>query len=95
MQHLQAHRVETPGMSFASFIKIHYLQPVQEDDFEQHRSLPFMGLHQPSHVNICAPYHTQLKVPAPLAPPIRYFYYNEVNKPQFSAIDIFQPPRCA
>ncbi len=96
MEHFKKHQVETPDMSFSRFIKIHYLMPIQDDDdFEQHESLPFIGIHQHVNVSVCAPCHIPVKVLPPPPPSTEFFCYNEVNKPQFSTFDIFQPPRCA
>lgn len=96
MEHFKMHQVETPDMSFGRFIKIHYLAPIQDDDdFEQHQSLPFRGIQQHAGISICTPHHTAVKVAPPPSPSTEFFCYNEVNKPQFSAFDIFQPPRCA
>ncbi len=96
MEHFKKHQVETPEMSFSRFIKIHYLIPIQEDDdFEQHESLPFRSVQQHASVSICTPNHTHVKIVAPLPLLNEFHSYNEINKPQFSTFDIFQPPRCA
>lgn len=96
MEHFKTHQMETPDMSFGRFIKIHYLIPIQDDDdFEKHEALPFRDIHQHASVSICAPYHPPVKVVPPPPSSTEFFCYNEVNKPQFSAFDIFQPPRCA
>ncbi|MBX3241982.1 MAG: hypothetical protein KIT80_13420 [Chitinophagaceae bacterium] len=96
MEHFQKHQEETPDMSFARFIRIHYLLPITEDDdFEQHQSLPFRSIQHQVNLSICAPNHPPVKMQAPIPPQLEFFSYNEINKPQFSAFDIFQPPRCA
>ncbi len=97
MQHFQQHRVTDPQMSFAHFIKIHYLAPVPlNDDFNQHQQLPFRCMDcqvMNAAVYVWTSVTVEIHPPIPVAK--QFYRYNETNKPQFSAFDIFQPPRCA
>lgn len=84
-------------MSFIHFIKIHYLAPVPpNDDFNRHHQLPFRCMDcqvMNTAVYVWATVTVDIHPPASVAE--QYYRYNETNKSQFSAFDIFQPPRSA
>lgn len=97
MQHFQQHRTADPAMTFRTFIKIHYLSPLTiTDDFKQDQQLPFRSVDcHLLNTTVCSYEPVSIKIaPAPEAPVV-FYCYNETNKPQFSAFDIFQPPRQA
>lgn len=95
MQHFQQHCAADPGMNIAVFIKIHYFEPLAvTDDFKQDQQLPFRSvdchlLNTTVYLNEPVSYN----VPPPLIVPVRFYNYNETNKPQLAALAIFQPPR--
>lgn len=97
LQHFQQHCATDPDMDFRKFIKIHYLSPlVITDDFKQDQQLPFRNVDCHTVNTLICVYEPPLIKIAPTAtPPLIFFSYNEVNKPQFSDFDIFQPPRQA
>lgn len=84
-------------MSFGKFIKVHYLSAaIITDDFQQDEQLPFRSV-DCNTTNTT--HHNYPAVSLYIAPPpqlLKKFYcYNETNKIQHSAFDIFQPPRHA
>ncbi len=98
VEHFDFHRQSDPQISFVQFLRIHYLGPiVVDDDFIQDQQLPFRDVD--SHTLIGSVIVSIEPVSISIDPPElsseEFFSYNEVNKPQFDAIDIFQPPRCA
>ncbi|MFT3945375.1 MAG: hypothetical protein QM763_00260 [Agriterribacter sp.] len=97
IKHFQKHRQTDPSMSFGKFVQIHYLSAaVITDDFQQDEQLPFRSV-DCNITNII--HHTYAAVSLYIPPSsqlLKKFYsYNEINKIQHSAFDIFQPPRQA
>ena len=95
MQHFQQHRAVDPGMDIGKFLKIHYLRPISgNNDFKQDRQLPFRNTD-------CRLINTTVYVYAPVSIKIEpltelsavFYCYDEINSPQHSSFDIFQPPR--
>jgi len=98
IEHFDFHRQSDPQISVVKFLRIHYLGPIiVDDDFTQDQQLPFRDVD--SHTLIGSVVVSVEPVVISIDPPelfsAEFFIYNEVNKPQFDAIDIFQPPRCA
>ena len=96
--HFKEHRQEDPSISFFSFIKIHYLDPlVVDDDFQRDEQLPFRDADCCFVIsaNVCECFPIAVEINKPAETMHEFHLYNEINKPQFSSCDIFQPPRCA
>ncbi len=95
IKHLQKHQQADPSMSFGEFIKIHYLSAaVITDDFQQDEQLPFRSVDCNTTNTIHNTYGIFSLFIAPPQQLLKKFYsYNEINKIQHSAFDIFQPPR--
>jgi hypothetical protein len=97
-EHYKEHSQQEPGISFWSFIKLHYLDPViVDEDYQKDQQLPFRDtdccLMTVSSACECLQVTVEIDKPAEIT---REFHlFNEVNKPQFVSFDIFQPPRCA
>jgi hypothetical protein len=98
IQHYQFHQQADPGISFVKFLNMHYLGPIiVDDDFTQDQQLPFRDVDCHTMIGSLIvssePPCFAINPPAPAA--AEFNIYKEVNKPQFQAFDIFQPPRCA
>ncbi|MGN6436026.1 MAG: hypothetical protein ACTHMM_05815 [Agriterribacter sp.] len=95
MEHFKKHQLADPNMTFGSFIKMHYLGPIIiTDDFQQDQQLPFRDMD--SHMmntSVCACNFITVQITPPSPSPHEFHCYDEINKPQFSSFDIFQPPR--
>jgi hypothetical protein len=97
IQHFQKHVNADPSMNFGKFVQVHYLSSaVITDDFQQDEQLPFRCVHcNVSNITcyIYEPVSVSITSPSLL---LKTFYnYDETNKAQLSAFDIFQPPRRA
>ena len=97
IEHFKTHRLADPSLSFISFLKIHYVGPIIiDDDYQQDQQLPFRDVDcslMNTTVCECDPISVEIKS---LPEVVNEFHcYNEINKPQFAAFGIFQPPRCA
>jgi hypothetical protein len=97
VQHFQKHKLADQTMTFRKFIAMHYFNAVAvTDDFQQDQQLPFRSVD--CHMMGIAVYvHEPLVITLdPIIEPSRiYRDKDEINKPQFSSFDIFQPPRLA
>ncbi|MBS1750800.1 MAG: hypothetical protein JST63_12915 [Bacteroidetes bacterium] len=97
VEHFRQHKAIDPSMDFVKFIQIHYFSAnIVTDDFLQDQQLPFRSVEchmQNITVYIQGSQPLEFHVPVSIAK--EYPSYNEINKPQFSVFDIFQPPRCA
>ena len=97
VQHFKQHRAAEPNMNFSAFIKMHYLGPITvTDDFKQDQQLPFRNVD--CHIlntTVCLYEPLTVEIDPPVKLPAVFYCYNETNKPQFSSIAIFQPPRRA
>ncbi len=84
-------------MDLVKFMGIHYLEPnIITDDFQQDQQLPFRSMEcHMQNVTIYVQYPLALELHPPVTVLGEFPSYDEVNKPQFSAFGIFQPPRCA
>ncbi len=96
LKHYNKHRQQNPSMSVAGFIRMHYINPVIDDDFAQDMQLPFKK-HNADGCMISAismPIQKiEVKAPAIPMPPITYTIL-EVNAYMFlPMVAIFQPPR--
>lgn len=82
-------------MSFGKFIKIHYLSAaVITNDFQQDEQLPFRSVDCNTTNTIHYVYSAvSLYIDPPQQLLHKFYRYNETNKIQRSAFDIFQPPR--
>ncbi|MBL7741142.1 MAG: hypothetical protein JNK14_18105 [Chitinophagaceae bacterium] len=97
-EHFKEHRQLAPGISFWSFIKLHYLDPiVVDDDYQRDQQLPFRDtdccVMTATSVCECLQLTVEIEKPAEIA--TEFHLFNEINKPRFISFDIFQPPRCA
>lgn len=95
MEHYKKHKLADPAMTFTTFIKIHYIGPViVTDDFQQDQKLPFRDLDRHmTNTSVCECNFIVVQITPPVPSTLEFHCYDEINKPQFSALDIFQPPR--
>ncbi len=98
LNHFLHHRMEDPSISFWSFIKLHYFDPiVVDDDYQRDQQLPFRDTDCciVTTASVCECLQVSVEI-QPLSEQSKEFHlFNEINKPQFTSFDIFQPPRCA
>lgn len=82
-------------MDLVKFMHIHYFGPnIITDDFQQDQQLPFRSMEcHMQNVTACIQFQLALELHPPATIIEEFPSYDEVNKPQFSAFDIFQPPR--
>ena len=95
-EHYKEHRQLNPGISFWSFIKLHYLDPVVvDDDYQRDQQLPFRDTDccVMTLANVCECLHIAVEIDKPAEIVKEFHLFNEENKPQFITFDIFQPPR--
>lgn len=97
-EHYSEHKQSDPDISFWSFIKLHYFDPiVVDDDYQRDQQLPFRDtdccLLTASTVCECCSVTVEISKPAELS--CEFQLFKEVNKPQLISFDIFQPPRSA
>lgn len=97
MEHFQKHRTADPEITFGIFIKMHYTGPyIISDDFTQDEQLPFRNANtHVMHMSVCECEIYSVEIEVPMPPSAEFYTYNEINQPQLSSFDIFQPPRCA
>lgn len=96
VKHFREHRQEDKNISFWAFMKIHYLEKMVKDtDFEKDQQLPLRDADCNLMVinSVCECQHTAIEITTPKENPRQFSDYKEENKPQFTAFDIFQPPR--
>ncbi len=96
IEHYQTHREADPSLGFLSFLEMHYIGPfLVDDDYQQDQQLPFRNVNI-ALMNIPVvesdPLVIEIAPPSELAK--EFHCFNEINHPQLSAFDIFQPPRC-
>lgn len=98
LEHFKEHKQEDPSISFWSFIKLHYFDPiVVDDDYQRDQQLPFRDTDCciVTTASVCECLQVTVEI-QPLSEQSKEFHlFNEINKPQFTSFDIFQPPRCA
>jgi hypothetical protein len=95
-EHYKEHRQLEPAISFWSFIKLHYIDPIVVDgDYQRDQQLPFRDtdccLMTTTSVCECLQIAVEIDTLSEIAN--EFHLFNEVNKPQFVSFDIFQPPR--
>jgi hypothetical protein len=97
VKHYQKHKAVDPSMNIVKFMRIHYFGPnIITDDFQQDQQLPFRSVEcHMQNVTVYVQHTTTLELHPPVSVAEEFPFYDEVNKPQFSAFGIFQPPRCA
>lgn len=95
MEHFKKHKLADPDMTFGKFIKIHYIGPIiVTDDFQQDQQLPFRNADgHMMNTSVCECNFITVHIVPPPPSTCEFHCYNEINKPQFSSFDIFQPPR--
>ena len=98
IEHFKEHRQLDAGISFWSFIKLHYVDPpIVDDDYQRDQQLPFRDtdccLVTAANVCECFPIAVEIQPPSEL--PRKFNPYKEIKELRFAAFDIFQPPRCA
>lgn len=96
MEHFKQHRIDNPAITFVDFIKMHYIGPyIVTDDFTQDEQLPFRGAEYHMMTSHCECQICSVDIEVPIPPSPEFYSYNELNQPQISTFDIFQPPRVA
>lgn len=98
VEHYQFHRQSDPQITFVKFLNMHYLGPiVVDDDFTQDQQLPFRDVdcHTMMGSLVVSSEPPSFSIDPPPPGVAEFNIYHEVNKPQFKAFDIFQPPRRA
>lgn len=95
VKHFQKHQLEDASMNFGKFVRIHYLcSAVITDDLQQDEKLPFRSVDCNTTTITYYNYEHAAVLTAPPTQVLKKFYaYDETNKAQLSAFDIFQPPR--
>jgi hypothetical protein len=94
--HFQEHKQQQPGISFYSFIKIHYLGPIEKDeDYQRDQQLPFRDASCSVMIGagVCECHQPMMEMIVPVTNPRQFGSYREANKPQSIAYEFFQPPR--
>lgn len=97
IEHYQTHRQADPSLGFISFLEMHYIGPfIVDDDYQQDQQLPFRNVNiSLMSTNVFKSDPPDIRI-APLTEiAIEFHCFDEINKPQIAAFDIFQPPRCA
>lgn len=97
-EHFREHRQLEPSISFFSFIKLHYLDPiVVDDDYQRDQQLPFRDTDccMMTVANACECLPITVEISKPAETITEFHLFNEINKPRLISFDIFQPPRCA
>ena len=95
-EHFNEHRQLNPGISFWSFIKLHYLDPVVvDDDYQRDQQLPFRDTDccVMTLTSVCECLQIAVEIDKPAEIVKEFHLFNEANKPQFVSFDIFEPPR--
>lgn len=95
-EHFKEHKNLDAKISFWSFIRLHYFDPIQVDeDYQRDRQLPFrdMDCSLVVSASICDFSPVIFDLILPTEEPREFPCYKEINKPQFPSFDIFQPPR--
>lgn len=97
MEHFHMHKEADPEITFGRFIKMHYIGPyIITDDFNQDQQLPFRNAETHTmQVSVCECVLFSVEIDVPTPPAAEFYIYNEINQPQLSSLDIFQPPRVA
>jgi hypothetical protein len=98
ISHFREHRAEDPSISFFTFIRIHYFDPlVVDEDYQRDQQLPFrdtdccvVTISGISELPV-------LSVPLPPPPPATagWVVQDEESLPPPHSIRVFQPPRYA
>jgi hypothetical protein len=95
-EHFQMHRSMGGGMDLSNFIRMHYFDPEhQQSDPDTHRQLPLQQAG--CHVNFVFQYPDEpMSLPLIGSPEISAFHPCMTDmSPQYTHINIFQPPRTA
>jgi len=95
-EHYKEHRQLNPDISFWSFIKLHYLDPiVVDEDYQRDQQLPFRDTDccVMTLSSVCECLQIAVEIDKPEEVINDFHLFNEENKPQFVPFDIFQPPR--
>jgi hypothetical protein len=98
VEHFKEHRQLDVEISFWSFIKLHYIDPlVVDDDYQRDNQLPFRDTDccPVTSANVCECFLIAVEIQPPVELPRRFHPYKEIKEPRFTAFDIFQPPRSA
>lgn len=95
VKHFQKHQQEDSTMSFGKFVRIHYLcSAVITDDLQQDEKLPFRSVDcNITTITYFNSDHSPIQIAPPPQPSTKFYAYDETNKAQIAAFDIFQPPR--
>jgi hypothetical protein len=96
IEHFHEHNQKDENLSFWSFIKMHYSgKIVTDEDYQRDQQLPLRNADccQMAINNVCECHHVAIEIITPKENPRQFSLYKEGNKPQFTAFDIFQPPR--
>jgi hypothetical protein len=99
LEHFKEHKKEDPAISFWSFIKLHYFDPlVIDQDYQRDQQLPFRDADccVLTVSGICECQQIAITLQHPPVESIQEFHlFDDTGKLQFASFDIFQPPRCA
>jgi hypothetical protein len=98
VQHFKEHKKEDPSINFWAFIKLHYEGPiVVDDDYDRDRQLPFQSTDCCTVISVAGicecPQLSHMEIIVPVESPRQFSPYKEANKPHFTPIAVFQPPR--
>lgn len=97
-QHFKEHKKEDSSLSFWSYIRMHYTEPIQKDhDYQRDNQLPFRdadcGMISGMTACVCQTITVEM---VPFPEPLKDFsHYMELGFPKPGSYDIFQPPRIA
>ena len=98
IEHFKEHRQLDAEISFFSFIKLHYFDPiVVDDDYQRDQQLPFRDADScpVALANVCDFVPLNVEIAPPTILPRVFHPYKEIKTPRFESFDIFQPPRCS
>ena len=95
-EHYKEHQHLKPGISFWTFIKLHYLDRISvDDDYQRDQQLPFRDTEccLMTLTSVCECLQISIENCKPPGISKEFNLFNEENNPQFIVFDIFQPPR--
>lgn len=98
VEHFKFHQKADPAITFSKFLNMHYLGPIiVDDDFTQDQQLPFRDVDSHTLIGsvVCLSETPAISIDPPMTHHMEFKCFDEVNKTQFKAFEIFQPPRRA
>lgn len=92
--HFHEHKIESPEISFAGFLKLHYTPHKPDADHERDDQLPFKTCeYNVFHFTSCSFENDSWEITPPVPINIEYSLFKDSNKSLPTYSDIFQPPR--